>query len=146
MKSTIFTLASIGLSACATAPAPVAGPAHHPATAFTGPPAQLLERPNASTAGGPKEVRVLYDDPTLKLAAIVLRDGTLLPEHHSAVPVTIQAVEGAGTVIAGGERHRLDATHLVVLAPGVPHAVEPDPGTTLVLLVHHLGRGPEHTH
>lgn len=144
MKSQLLTLTVLGLTACAAAPA--AEPHPHTPAVFAGPQVQLLERPSAATAGGPKEVRVLFDDPTLKLAAIVLKDGTALPEHHSAVPVTIQAVEGAGTVIAGGQRLRLDATHVVVLAPQVPHAVEPDPGTTLVLLVHHLGRGPEHAH
>lgn len=145
MKSKILALTSLSLSACAAAP--VAEPHPHPSpAAFAGPAVQHLERPSAATAGGPKEVRVLFDDPTLKLAAIVLREGSTLPEHHSAVPVTIQAVEGAGTVIAGGQRLRLDATHLVVLAPQVPHAVEPDPGTTLVLMVHHLGRAPEHAH
>jgi hypothetical protein len=31
-----------------------------------------------------------------------------------------------------------------VLAPHIPHAVEPEPGTDLVLLVHHHGRAEEH--
>lgn len=79
----------------------------------------------------------------MKLVTIVLRKGTVLPEHRSPVPVTIQALQGAGTVTAGAERFRIDSTHAVVLAPNVPHAVEPDAGTDLVLLVHHLGRGEE---
>jgi AcrR family transcriptional regulator len=33
---------------------------------------------------------------------------------------------GRGTVVAGAERLRLDPAHAVVLAPNVPHAVEPD--------------------
>jgi quercetin dioxygenase-like cupin family protein len=80
----------------------------------------------------------------LKLASIVLRGGTVLPTHQSDVPVTIMAIQGSGTVVAGAERLRLDPTHAVVLASNVPHAVEPDTGTDLVLLVHHLGRGGEH--
>lgn len=87
---------------------------------------------------------MLVDEPALKLASIILRGGTVLPTHQSAVPVTITALQGSGAVVAGSERLRLDATHAVVLAPDVPHAVEPDPGTDLVLLVHHLGRGEEH--
>jgi len=67
----------------------------------------------------------------------------VLPQHHSEVPVTIVALQGGGTVVAGAERLHIDATHAVVLGPGVPHAVEPDAGTDLVLLVHHLGRGEE---
>ena len=86
-------------------------------------------------------MRVLVDEPALKLASIVLRAGTVLPTHHSEVPVTITALHGSGTVVAGAERLRLDPTHAVVLAPNVPHSVEPDTGTDLVLLVHHLGSG-----
>jgi quercetin dioxygenase-like cupin family protein len=91
-----------------------------------------------------REVRVLVDEPALKLVSIVLRGGTVLPTHHSAVPVTIMALQGSGTVVTDSERLRLDSTHAVVLAPNVPHAVEPDSGADLVLLVHHLGRGEEH--
>ena len=35
------------------------------------------------------------------------------------------------------------ALSLAVLAASVSHAVQPDPGADLVLLVHHLGRGEE---
>ena len=77
------------------------------------------------------------------LEGLFLRQGTVLPEHHSPVPVVIQALQGAGTVTAGTEHFRVDATHAVLLAPNVPHAVAPDDGTDLVLLVQHLGRGEE---
>jgi hypothetical protein len=53
--------------------------------------------------------------------------------------VTILALQGGGTLIVGEERLRLDATRAVALAPGVGHAVEPDAGQDLVLLIHHLG-------
>ena len=75
---------------------------------------------------------------------LVLRQGTVLPEHHSEVPVTIEALQGAATVDAGGQQLRIDATHAVVLAAKVPHAVKPDPGTDVVLLVSHLGRDTHH--
>lgn len=110
------------------------------------PPARGLDLPGAPGAGDPREVRVLVDEPSLKLVSIVLRRGTVLPEHQSAVPVTIQALRGAGTVVAGSTRLRVDPIHAVFLAAKAPHAVEPDAGTDLVLLVHHLGRGEERHH
>lgn len=55
--------------------------------------------------------------------------------------MTIQAVAGGGTVLIGEQRVRLDAAHMVVLAPNTPHAVVPDPGTDIVLLVHHVRGG-----
>lgn len=140
-------LFGLALGACAApAAAPAAATPHvHPAIApLGGPASRTVELPLAPGPGEPREVRVLVDEPALKLASIVLRGGTVLPSHHSEVPVTIVALSGSGTVVAGAERLRLDPGHAVVLAPKVPHAVEPDAGTNLVLLVHHLGQGEEH--
>ncbi len=142
MKSwslTTLAVAALSLVGCATPSA-----AHHPPATPGGPESRLIEFPGTPGAGEPREVRVLVDEPALKLASIVLRGGTVLPTHRSEVPVTIMALRGMGTVVAGAERLRVDPTHAVLLAPNVPHAVEPDPGTDLVLLVHHLGRAGEH--
>jgi mannose-6-phosphate isomerase-like protein (cupin superfamily) len=137
--TTTFALAALALTSCATA-----STARHHAATLGGPPSRGVEFPTAASAGGPREVRVLVDEPALKLASIVLRGGTVLPTHHAQVPVTIMALQGSGSVVIGTERLRLDPSHAVVLAPNVPHSVEPETGTDLVLLVHHLGRGEEH--
>ncbi|HRG95389.1 MAG TPA: hypothetical protein PLR99_04005 [Polyangiaceae bacterium] len=145
MRLTPTALAVIALSLGAVTGCATPSAAQHHEATLAGPPSRVVELPTPSAgAGGPREVKVLVDEPALKLASIVLRGGTVLPSHHSAVPVTIVALQGSGTVVAGAERLRLDATHAVVLAPNIPHAVEPDPATDLVLLVHHLGRGAEH--
>ncbi len=137
--TTTFAVAALPLGGCATQSA-----AQHHAATLDGPPSRVVALPGTPSTGEPREVRVLVDEPALKLASIVLRGGTVLPTHHSQVPVTIMALHGSGTVVAGSERIRLDPTHAVVLAPNVPHSVAPDTGTDLVLLVHHLGRGEEH--
>lgn len=135
---TTFAVSAVSLGGCATQ-----SPAQYDVATLGGPASRVVELPDTPAAGEPREVRVLVDEPALKLASIVLRGGTVLPAHHSEVPVTIMALRGSGTVVAGSERLRLDPTHAVVLAPSVSHAVEPDAGTDLVLLVHHLGRGKE---
>lgn len=127
-------------SSPSTRPAPVA-----PA-ALGGPASRVVELPPTPGAGEPREVRVLIDEPALKLATIVLRPGATLPEHRTSVPVTITALQGSGVVVVGGERLRVDAGHAVVLRPSVAHAVEPDDGSALVLLVHHLGRAEAEAH
>ncbi len=137
--TTTLLVAALSLGGCAT---PSAAPPR--AARLDGPAHRVVELPGAPGAGPPRQARVLVDEPAVKLASIVLRGGTVLPTHHSAVPVTIVALSGSGTVVAGAERLRLDPTHAVVLAPNVPHAVEPDAGSDLVLLVHHLGRQEEH--
>ena len=134
----MFTFAALALGGCAAQP--VAAP---PTPPIGGPAARVVELPAAAGSGDPREVRVLVDEPALKLVTIILRQGTTLPEHHSRVPVVIQALQGAGTVTAGTEQLRVDPAHAVLLAPNVPHAVAPDDGTDLVLLVQHLGRGEE---
>jgi len=137
-----LTLAALALGGCATQSTATAT-ATHQAPAFGGPAARVVDFPATVGPGQPREVRVLVDEPALKLVTIVLRQGTLLPEHSAPIPVTIQALQGAGTVLVGTERLRIDPTHAVVLAASVSHAVQPDPGADLVLLVHHLGRGAE---
>lgn len=112
------------------------------APVFGGESIRSIELPGVPGEGSPREVRVLVDEPSLKVLTIVLRAGTVLPEHVVPAPVTITALEGSGTVLAGGERLRLDATHAVSLAPGVPHEVEPDAETDLVLMVHQAHCGP----
>ena len=130
-----LAISSALLVGCARTDAPPSVP--------TVPSARIVEFPAAGAAGDPREVHVLVDEPSLKLVTILLREGTVLPEHRSEVPVTIVALRGSGTVLAGTERLRLDATHAVALAPNVPHSVEPEGKTELLLLVHHLGHGKE---
>lgn len=147
MKQVIFAAAFasavFSLAGCATQ-----GAEHHhaaaPPRAAVGATTRAVELPGSAGAGEPREVSVLVDQPTLKLATIVLRGGTVLPAHQTEVPVTIVVLQGSGTLIVGAERTRLDATHAAVLAPNVSHAVEPDAGTDLILLVHHLGSSKHH--
>lgn len=146
LKAISLAIAGLTLIAgCASTPAA----AHHSSSpgadvaTLPGPPFTPLALPSATAEGPEREVQVLVDAPHLKSLAIVLRKGTLLPTHNAAVPVIIQATSGAGYVFIGNDRVRIDAEHFVTLAPKVSHSVEPDAGTNLVLLVHHL-RGAAH--
>lgn len=143
-RALLVTMLSFGCGAQAAA-----SPTPHQHVARTSSASRNVELPVTAGVGEPREVRVLVDESALKLVSIVLRGGTVLPTHRSEVPVTIVALHGSGVVLTGDERVgverlRLDPTHAVVLSPNVPHAVEPDAGTDLVLLVHHLGPGLEH--
>jgi quercetin dioxygenase-like cupin family protein len=134
----VLTFLFLGvLGACATT-----APHHATVAPF---PARQVELPGIPTAAGsPKEARVVLETPGLKLAAITLRNGTTLPTHSAPVSVMIQALHGAGVVHANGAELAIDATHAALLPPGLPHSVDPTPGTDLVLLVHHLGNESEH--
>lgn len=150
LVSTISLALSSALGCAPPRPAPAptthdhAHSSPHAAQAQAASPARAFELPSTPGSGQPREVRVLVDAPPLKVVAIVLRQGAVLPEHRSPAAVTIQALAGAGTVATDGQRLRIDPTHAVALAPEAPHAVEPDPGTDLVLLVHHAGAAQDH--
>ncbi len=151
MKKTIpFLISILGVAAagCAsttpvtpatttTPPSAVVQDSHAQAPAASV--SRVFELPGTPGAGTPREVKMLVELPELKVATIILRKGTVLPPHNSKRQVTIVALQGAGTVTAGTETFRIDATHAVVLAPGVQHEVAPDAATDLVLLVHHAG-------
>ncbi len=149
MRLALLLATSLALGACASTPHHP--PAHDhgpkgppPAPAPDTPRAQSVEVPTAAGAGPAREVRTAHEAPGLKVVTITLRQGTALPVHHAEAAVTIQALAGSGVVVAGGARLPLDRGHLVALAPGEPHAVEPDAGADLVLLVHHAGGGGHH--
>jgi len=114
------------------------------ATSVVGPPFAQFAVPLAMSEGPERDVQVLVDAPHIKTMAIVLRRGTLLPTHNVRVPVIIQAMSGAGHVLIGDERVRIDAQHFVTVRPSVSHSVEPDAGTNLVLLVHQVRGGTRH--
>ena len=147
-SSIVLSAAALALAGCAAHSTARQSTAQQPtaqqrtAPVFGGESIRSIELPGVPGEGSPREVRVLVDEPSLKVLTIVLRAGTVLPEHVVPAPVTITALEGSGTVLAGGERLRLDATHAVSLAPGVPHEVEPDAETDLVLMVHQAHCGP----
>jgi len=137
-KVSLVGLVAVGLTACGGASASGGAATASRAPAFEGPPVTDLELPAGDGEGAPIEPRALLDAPHLKIVAIVLRDGTVLPEHTAPTPVTIHAVSGSGVARIGGEAHPLDATHFISLAPGVPHSIEPAAGTDMVLLVHYV--------
>lgn len=137
----LFTIPALTALALASGGCATQAGAMHPTLETGGASVRALELPALAGPGQAREVRVLIDEAAVKLVTITLRQGTVLPEHQAAGPVTIQALQGAGTVTAGAERVRLDAAHAVFLAPDVAHSVEPDAGTDLVLLVYHLRGG-----
>lgn len=108
---------------------------------FEGPAARVVIPAAPDASDRPLEVAMIVNEPALKIMTISLRAGTPLPVHQTPYPVTIQAVSGSGTVIAGDERLALPQGGVVVLATGVPHSVEPEGTQTLMLLVHHLRHG-----
>ena len=108
-----------------------------------------VEIPALDARGAPQEKTELVSTSHQTIARIVLRKKTVLPTHQTDDAVVVQALSGSGVVEVAGEKMRLDARHLVLLAPNVPHSVTPETDTLELLLVrnHVGGRGPRpHAH
>ncbi|MCC6553781.1 MAG: hypothetical protein IT372_12275 [Polyangiaceae bacterium] len=120
---------------------PFPGAHDHPPAEATAQPAQAFVLPKEAGPGEPQEKKVLVDNQFVKLVTITLRGGAVMPEHAAPLPVTIEALSGGGVVRLGTSEMRVDREHIVALGPGVPHAVVPDAGTDLVLLLHAMKPG-----
>jgi quercetin dioxygenase-like cupin family protein len=143
LRRSSFSLAAplaalIGLGAIACRPAPAAAPAALVATPSAGPTASLMVPP-WTNEGADREVEVLFEEDGLKISAIALRRGTLLPVHAVDTTISIQVVRGAGELTAAGSTLSVEEGSIVILGPEVPHAMTPASDELVVLLVHYLG-------
>lgn len=80
-------------------------------------------QPDETSASGRRsEILVKTDD--LRVLLVTMREGATLAEHSAPGTITIQVVEGAMAVEAGGTTHDLAAGGLVSVAAGVRHSVQ----------------------
>jgi quercetin dioxygenase-like cupin family protein len=130
--------ASLALAAFAAAAAPAhACPTH------------AVKVPREAGKGPAKEVKVLLDTPFVKLVSLTLRGGQTLEEHAVATAITVQALAGSGTVTTAGKAEKIGPGDMLLIGPNAKHAVRPDKGKDLVLLLHFLktaGKGGPHDH
>jgi quercetin dioxygenase-like cupin family protein len=114
-------------------------------TALATPPARVhpvtVSAPAAD--GPPKEVAVLADLAAVKIVAITLREGTTLPDHTAAVPVTIEATHGTASLTVGDTTTALKPGSFVVLDAHTTHAVTPTDASPVTVLVHHHKGGAQ---
>jgi quercetin dioxygenase-like cupin family protein len=108
----------------------------------TAPGYHLVSLATEVKAGARPEPQVLLETPHLKLVKIVVPKGGVLPAHSAPTQVSVQALSGAGEFIVAGKPERIDASHMIVLAPNMEHEVRASADADLVLLIHHLLAGP----
>ena len=71
----------------------------------------------------------------LQLLRVVLRRGESLPEHHVPGEITIQCLEGLVELTAHGNRLLMRAGDMVYLQGGVPHALQAQEDTSLLVTI-----------
>lgn len=79
--------------------------------------------------------RTLVKREDLAVVLIALPDGARIQEHRARASVTIQALSGIVIVHLGGDEIELIAGALLVLEPGVPHALEAAADSAVLLTI-----------
>jgi quercetin dioxygenase-like cupin family protein len=91
--------------------------------------ARLLEqaerlRQEPAWRSGDRTAITLFKTPTLSLVLLAVKEGARLREHRAEGSLTVQVVSGAVRVDAGGRRVELAPGEVLVLEPGLGHALE----------------------
>jgi quercetin dioxygenase-like cupin family protein len=84
---------------------------------------ERLRREPAWRAGDRNAI-TLFKTPALSLVLLAVQAGARLHEHRAEGALTIQVISGAVRVDAGGRRVELAPGEVLVLEPGLAHAVE----------------------
>ncbi|HSL48635.1 MAG TPA: cupin domain-containing protein [Candidatus Deferrimicrobiaceae bacterium] len=108
---------------------PAAGPVFH---ARLGEQMERLRREPAWRSGDRNAI-TLFKAPALRLVLLGLKAGARLHEHRADGSLTVQVVSGAVRVDAGGRRVDLAPGEVLVLEPGLDHALEAGPESTVLL-------------
>ena len=94
---------------------------------------ELQSEPSVAAPG--RRQKTLYRYGNASLALFLFEAGAGLKEHRAAGTVFIQVLSGRLTVQAQGERHVLPAGRVLVMAPDVPHDVQAEEESRMLLSV-----------
>lgn len=95
--------------------------------------ARLRAEPQAGVAGHRQET--LYKDGGLTIALFVFERFTGLPEHRAAGTVNMHVLRGLLKITAENQVHELRAGQMLVLAPGLRHAVAAEEESEMLVTV-----------
>lgn len=91
-------------------------------------------RAERSASGGHRQ-KTIFKHGGRTVALFSLAAGSGLPEHKAGGTVTIQPIEGEVTVTVEGLPHRIGPDRVLVLMPGIRHAVEADGPAAFLLQI-----------
>jgi quercetin dioxygenase-like cupin family protein len=86
-------------------------------------PGQAIDVAPLGTRLSSEQTTALFKSADLEVIRLVLPAGKSLPPHKVAGEITIQCVEGAIDITAGGQSHVLRAGQLLYLSGNVMHGV-----------------------
>ncbi len=86
---------------------------------------------------------ILVKSDTLRVVLITALSGGELHPHAAPGPITIHVVDGSFAIMVNGERQTVSADEVMIMAPGVEHAVECVEDGAFLLTIAHLSRVPD---
>jgi quercetin dioxygenase-like cupin family protein len=101
-----------------------------------------IARYNADVPSG-RRSEILVKTPSLRVVLVTMKAGTESHEHAVEGPITIQALQGAFAISAGGEQLEVNAGGFVALEGGVRHAVRAVEDGAFLLTISWLGEPGE---
>ncbi len=104
---------------------------------------KAIQLPHEIGDGKEREVQVLLTDRWRKLVLIQLRRGVLLADHSARVPITIQALAGAGTLRVGNDEYGLLPGVVVPLDANAIHNVQADPAVAILVTLFRHDEAPD---
>ncbi len=87
-----------------------------------------------SKSDKPIAAREVLDTPFVKLVEITMKPGAVLADHAVPQAITVQATRGSATLKVGDVTEALTPGAVVLVAPGMKHAVTAGDAETVVLL------------
>jgi quercetin dioxygenase-like cupin family protein len=86
---------------------------------------------------------ILVKSETLRVVLVTAVSGGVLTDHSAPGPITIHVIDGAFDVTVDGDRQSVSADEVMIMAPGVDHAVECTEDGAFLLTIAHLSRVPD---
>jgi quercetin dioxygenase-like cupin family protein len=92
-----------------------------------------------------RAARTLVKEGALRVTLVALGPGGFMRAHRADGPITIQVLAGRVLIRVGPIDHRLEEGDLLVLAPGIEHAVDSAEGGEFLLTLVAPPSGSEHS-
>jgi quercetin dioxygenase-like cupin family protein len=83
--------------------------------------------------------KTLVRAPDLRMVLMLLQRGARIPVHQIEGPSSIQGLDGRVRLTSAGDRFELGPGQLVMIEPAVPHALEADEDSAVLLTISFRG-------
>lgn len=106
-------------------------------------PSVMQEFPPDPESAARRRAEILVKSDTLRVVLITALQGSKLNEHSAPGPITVQVVEGSFIFTIEDEPRTMEKGDVVIVAPGVMHAVECVNDGAILLTIAHLSYIPD---